>query len=89
MHTTPPQRFFVAQILLMLGVLCLLALTGLLRVDLFLILSLVGFVLLREFTSPFSVQPSWRIQLRWIVVVGYAAFITYAIYITYSMIGRL
>ena len=86
MTPPPPQRFVVAQILLMLTLLCWFALTDLLRIDHYLVISLSGFILLWEFTSPVTIKHRWRTRLRWVVFVGYAIFAIYALYVTYSML---
>ena len=70
----------------MLGVLCWLVITELLRLDVFLVVSLVGFVLLREFTSPFEMRLPWLARLRWVVVAGYAVFFVYALSVVFRHI---
>lgn len=87
MSATPRQRFLAVQVLSMLALLCGMILVGRLRVDLFLVASLVGFVLLLEYTSPFVVRPPWRLRLRPVVVAGFAAFAVYALFVTYSRIA--
>ncbi|MFC7135310.1 MULTISPECIES: hypothetical protein [Salinibaculum] len=88
MKTTPPQRFAVAQLSLMLVLLLWLALTGNLRLDGFLITSFALFILLKEYTAPYSINLPWRNRMRWASIVGYAVFIAYALYLTYTSVDQ-
>lgn len=58
----------------MLVTIVLLALLNSLSLELFFILSLIGFLVVTELTAPFNVTPEWRTRLRWIIVIGLAIF---------------
>ena len=42
--------------------------------ELFFVLSLIGFIVMIEFTSPIAVSPVWRTRLRWILILGLIIF---------------
>ncbi|XVH32204.1 hypothetical protein ACNS7O_03205 [Haloferacaceae archaeon DSL9] len=67
MTTVRRTRFIHAQLAWMLAVILLLALLDALALDLFFVLSLIGFLVVVELTAPFSVTPTWRKRL-WIVI---------------------
>lgn len=45
-----------------------------LSLELFFVLSLLGFLIVTELTAPVRVTPTWRRRLRWFVALGLAAF---------------
>lgn len=59
-----------------------LALLGSLSLELFFVVSLIGFLVVIELTAPFSVTPRWRSRLKWIVALGLVAF-------TYVVVRRI
>lgn len=74
MSTHRRQRFIHAQTAWMLATIVLLAVLDTLTLELFFVLSLIGFLVVTELTAPFNVTPEWRSRLRWIIVVGLAIF---------------
>ncbi|WP_049998622.1 hypothetical protein [Halococcus sediminicola] len=74
MATRRRQRFIYAQTAWMLAAIGGLALLGALSLELFFVVSLIGFLIIVELTAPFSVTPEWRSRLRWIILAGLAVF---------------
>ena len=74
MTTQRRQRFIHAQVAWMLTVVVVLAAIGSLSLELFFFLSLVGFFLVVELTSPVAVTPPWRRRIRWIIAAGFLVF---------------
>lgn len=74
MPTHRRRRFIHGQTAWMLATIVLLALLNTLSLELFFVLSLIGFLVVTELTAPFNVTPEWRTRLRWIIVVGLAIF---------------
>jgi hypothetical protein len=74
MATRRRQRFIYAQTAWMLATIVGLALLGSLSLELFFVVSLIGFLIVVELTAPFSVTPEWRSRLRWIVLIGLVGF---------------
>jgi len=74
MTTARRQRFVLGQAAWMLGTVVVLAALSALSLDLFFVVSLVGFLVLVEVTAPFNLTPQWRRRLMWIVLVGLVGF---------------
>jgi membrane protein implicated in regulation of membrane protease activity len=74
MATRRRQRFVHGQTAWMLATIVGLAALDALSLELFFVVSLVGFLVVVELTAPFSVTPQWRSRLRWIVLAGLAVF---------------
>ncbi|WP_101297058.1 hypothetical protein [Halegenticoccus soli] len=74
MATARRRRFVHAQTAWMLAAALALALLDALTLELFFVLSLIGFLIVVEFTAPFSVTPEWRARLKWLILAGLAAF---------------
>ena len=74
MATARRQRFLFGQAAWMLGSLVVLALLSSLSLDLFFVLSLVGFLVLVELTAAFNLTLKWRSRLKWVILVGLAGF---------------
>ena len=74
MATRRRQRFIYAQTAWMLAAIGGLTLLGALSLELFFVVSLIGFLIIVELTAPFSVTPEWRSRLRWIILVGLVGF---------------
>lgn len=51
-----------------------LALLDALTLELFFVLSLIGFLVVTELTAPFAVTPRWRKRLKWIIALGLVVF---------------
>lgn len=58
----------------MLATVVCLSVLGTLSLELFFVVSLIGFLVVVELTAPFSVTPLWRARLKWIILVGLAGF---------------
>lgn len=58
----------------MLGAAFVLALLGSLTLELFFVVSLIGFLVVTELTAPFNVTPRWRRRLKWLIAVGLVGF---------------
>lgn len=74
MATARRQRFVRATVGWMTGAVLLLVLFDALSLELFFVLSLVGFLVVTELTAPFSVAPTWRSRLRWLIALGLLLF---------------
>lgn len=74
MATASRQRFIHAQTAWMLGVVIVLTAIGSLSLELFFVLSLIGFLIVVELTAPISVTPSWRRRLWWLILAGLLGF---------------
>ena len=70
------QYQFVSGVLAWtLASLFVLVTTGWLTYELFFVVSLIGVLVVVEFTSPIHVRPRWRSRVRWIVLVGIGGFL--------------
>lgn len=58
----------------MLGAAFVLALLESLTLELFFVVSLIGFLVVTELTAPFNVTPQWRRRIKWLIAVGLAGF---------------
>lgn len=74
MATRRRQQFVHGQIALMVGAALVLSALGALTLELFYVVSLVGFLVLVELTAPFTVEPYWRTRLAWLAVLGLLGF---------------
>jgi hypothetical protein len=74
MATRRRQRFIHGQAAWMLATVVVLALLGSLSLDLFFVVSLIGFLVMVELTAPFNVTPEWRSRLKWIILLGLVGF---------------
>lgn len=74
MATRRRQRFIHGQAAWMLLALVVLALLGSLSLELFFVVSLIGFLVMVELTAPLNVTPRWRARLKWIILAGLAVF---------------
>ncbi|KAB1198232.1 MULTISPECIES: hypothetical protein [Haloferax] len=74
MGVTKRQRFVYAQLGWMLGVTLLLVLLESLTLELFFVVSLIGFLVITELTAPFRVTPAWRRRLLWVIGIGLVGF---------------
>ena len=74
--TVARQYRFVSGVLAwtLTGLFVLVA-TGWFTYELLFVVSLIGVLIVVEFTSPIHVRPLWRKRLRWIVLVGIAGFL--------------
>jgi hypothetical protein len=74
MSSRQRHQFIVGHTAWMLLSILALALLGALSLELFFVLSLIGFLVIVELTAPFSVTPDWRRRLRWLIVLGLIGF---------------
>lgn len=74
MVTRRRQQFLYGQIAWMLSTLVLLAVLGALSMDLYFVISLIGFLVLVELTAPFNITPQWRSRLKWPIFLGLIGF---------------
>ena len=74
MATRRRQRFIHFQTGWMLATLFLLVVLNALTLELFFLISLIGLLIVVEFTAPFAVTPQWRARLRWIILLGLIGF---------------
>lgn len=58
----------------MLAVIVALAVVRALSLDVFVIASLVGLLVLTELTAPVNVAPRWRARLKWVLLAGLLVF---------------
>jgi threonine/homoserine efflux transporter RhtA len=74
MATRRRLQFIQAQVAWMLAVVVVLALLGSLELELFFVLSLIGFLVVIELTAPIAVTPAWRRRLPWFIAIGLIVF---------------
>lgn len=74
MATQRRQQFIHGQVTWMLGAILLLALLNALTLELFFVLSFIGFLVLVELTAPIAVAPTWRRRLKWLIGIGLLIF---------------
>jgi hypothetical protein len=74
MVTRRRLRFIHANIVWMLAVVVVLALLGSLELELFFVLSLIGFLIVVELTAPIAITPAWRRRLPWLIAAGLVVF---------------
>ncbi|QLD87044.1 hypothetical protein HWV23_15375 [Natronomonas halophila] len=74
MATRRRLQFIQAQIAWMLALVVVLAALGSLELELFFVLSLVGFLMVIELTAPIAVTPTWRRRLPWFIAIGLIVF---------------
>ena len=74
MATRRRLQFVHLQAGWMLGSMVVLALLGSLSLDLFFVVSLIGFLVVVELTAPFAVTPRWRRRLKWVILLGLLVF---------------
>jgi len=58
----------------MLGTVLVLAVLGALSLELFVVGSLLGLLVMTELTAPFNVTPRWRARLKWFILGGLLLF---------------
>jgi hypothetical protein len=74
MPTARRERFVRAQVAWMSAALVALALLESVSVELFFVVSLIGFLVVTELTAPFEVTPRWRARLKWLIGLGLLVF---------------
>ena len=68
------QQFVTGQLVWMVGAILLLAVLGSLSLELFFVVSLIGFLVVVELTAPVAITPAWRSRLKWLILVGLVVF---------------
>lgn len=68
------QQFVTGQLAWMVGAILLLAVLGSLSLELFFVVSLIGFLVVVELTAPVAITPTWRSRLKWLILVGLVVF---------------
>jgi len=68
------QQFVAGQVIWLLATIVALSVLGALSLELFFVVSLIGFLVVIELTAPFAVTPPWRRRLRWLVLLGLLVF---------------
>jgi hypothetical protein len=66
----------------MLATIIGLSLLGSLSLELFFVVSLIGFLVVTELTAPMAVTPRWRGRLKWFIFLGLIGF-------TYIVVRRI
>ncbi|WP_277543600.1 hypothetical protein [Haloarcula laminariae] len=74
MPTRQRNRFIISQMAWVMGTILTLSVLGALSLELFFVVSLIGFLIVVELTAPFVVTPTWRRRLRWIIALGLLVF---------------
>ena len=74
MPTRRRQQFIVGTVAWQAGAVLVLVLLGSLSLELFFVVSLIGFLVVTELTAPFAVTPAWRRRLKWLIALGLAGF---------------
>lgn len=74
MPTRRRQQFVIGNMAWLLGSLLVLSLLGSLSLELFFVVSLIGFLIVVELTAPFTVTPTWRRRLVWLIGLGLVVF---------------
>jgi hypothetical protein len=74
MATYRRQRFIFGQLAWMVATVIALSLLEALSLELFFVLSLIGFLVVIELSAPFTVTPRWRRRLKWLVALGLLGF---------------
>jgi hypothetical protein len=74
MATPRRSRFVHGVVAWQLAALLTLTLLGALELELFFVVSLIGFLVVTELTAPFNVTPEWRSRLKWLILLGLAVF---------------
>jgi len=74
METRRRRRFVHAQMAWMLSAAVVLVALESLSLELFFVVSLIGFLVVVELTAPVAVSPRWRRRLPWLIVAGLLVF---------------
>jgi hypothetical protein len=74
MTTRRRTRFVHATLAWQLAAALVLVALGALTLELFFVVSLIGFLVVTELTAPLNVRPAWRKRLRWLIAAGLVVF---------------
>lgn len=75
MSVARQYRFVSGVLAWALAGLFVLVATGWLTYELFFVVSLIGVLVVAEFTSPIHVRPPWRKRVRWVILIGVVGFL--------------
>lgn len=74
MATRRRQGFIHGVVAWSAGSALVLVLLNALSLELFFVVSLIGFLVVTELTAPFTITPTWRRRLKWIIGAGLLVF---------------
>ncbi|WP_227379022.1 hypothetical protein [Haladaptatus halobius] len=74
MPTQQGRQFIHYQLTWMLGGLVILTLLQAATLELFFVISLIGFLIMIELTAPIYITPAWRQRLKWLIGLGLLIF---------------
>lgn len=74
MATRRRVQFVHATIAWQLAATLVLVALNALTLELFFVVSLIGFLVVVDLTAPLNVQPVWRRRLRWLILLGLLGF---------------
>ncbi|EMA30207.1 hypothetical protein [Haloarcula japonica] len=74
MATRQRQRFIYGHLTWVLGTILVLTLLDALTLELFFVVSLIGFLVTVELVAPQAVSPRWRRRLWWLIGLGLVGF---------------
>lgn len=74
MTTRRRRQFITGNLAWQLAAAFTLVLLNALTLELFFVISLIGFLVVTELTAPFNVTPRWRRRLRWLIILGLIVF---------------
>lgn len=74
MATARRRQFIIGLVAWMVGAILLLTVLDSMELELFFVLSLIGFLVVVELTAPFNVTPRWRRRLIPIILLGLLGF---------------
>lgn len=74
MATRRRQQFIIGHVAWMLAVVLVLAVLDAVSLELFFVITLIGFLVVTELSAPINVRPAWRTRLRWLIAIGLVVF---------------
>ncbi|WP_408959696.1 hypothetical protein [Natrinema sp. 74] len=75
MATQRRMRFVRGQLGWMVATVLVLSLLGSFTYELAFVCSLIGLLVIGEFTAPVAATPTWRTRLKWLTVLGLLGFV--------------
>ncbi|THE64448.1 hypothetical protein D8Y22_12445 [Salinadaptatus halalkaliphilus] len=89
MGTQRQIQFVHLQVTWMLGAILLLALLDTASLEVFVFLSMIGLLVVFEYTAPVNVVPSWRRRVRWLILLVASVFAYFVLRIVFEVDGVL
>jgi uncharacterized membrane protein HdeD (DUF308 family) len=74
MATRQRQQFIYGHLIWVLSTILVLTLLDALTLELFFVVSLIGFLVTVELVAPQTVSPRWRRRLWWVIALGLVGF---------------